>query len=569
MVSNAPSVQAHWAPHLLSPTPRRVGPWRLGLVAAVLLVSALCSTPADGAGPLPLTSGSGNDTEAVVSPDGGRVVFQSDRSGTLDLYQLDLATKEVTSLVTGPGHACFPAFSPDGKWIVYSYAHFTTTAFEGIEHGYNLYVVPAEGGQARRLTSGRHRDYCPRFTPDGRAIWFASDRASRGTRQTNTVNLFSVPLNGGEPQPVTRHTTGGAATVGLSFSPDGRHLVYSLVVGFRGNWVIRLAKTDQLASAYPLTDPMTSFYAPQFSPAADWIAATGFVVGDPGWGIYLIDAKTGRRMRLATGPGNARTPAFAPDGKSLVYENNHTGCYKLYRIDVPSLETAALPVEAGPTSSGAPLSTTSPDVVLHYPLDKKPEAAVVDDGSPAGNDGTIHGTVEFDGGAARFVKPGTYVTIPEARGFDFGAGPFSVRATVTVSEGDELAFIAMGEYPGNRLGWQLYLSADRRAQFNSRDSDLKYCGAASDAPLPLERPVTLVGVRDESGTVRLFVDGALQQRCCPGATWQYGVPVQVRIGSQYDGSRRLTGRLHEVTVWRRALSPDEIRGDSLQRFWAE
>ena len=297
---------------------------------------------------------------------------------------------------------------------------------------------------------------------------------------------------------------------------------------------------------------MTSFYAPQFSPAADWVAATGFVVGDPGWGVYLLDPKTGRRVRLATGPGNSRSPTFAPDGKSLVYENNQTGSYKLYRIDVPPLDRALSSPKTGPAPPDSPPSTTSPEVVLHYAFDRKPDATVVDDCSPTGNDGTLHGPVTFENGAAQFAKEGAYATIPDARGFDFGAGPFSVRATVTVSEGDDLAFIAMGEYPGNRLGWQLYLDADRRVWFNSRDTELLYRGASSDAPCPVGREVTLVGVRDDSGTVRLFVDGALQQRSCPGATCQYGPPVQVRIGSQYDGSRQLTGWIHEVTVWRRA-----------------
>lgn len=88
-------------------------------------------------------------------------------------------------------------------------------------------------------------------------------------------------------------------------------------------------------------------------------------------------------------------------------------------------------------------------------------------------------------------------------------------------------------------------------------------------PLPVGRSVTLVGVRDGLGTVRLFVDGALQQRSSQGAAWEYGPPVQVRIGTQYDGSSPLGGWVDAVTVWRRVLSPDEIRGDSLQRFWAK
>lgn len=76
--------------------------------------------PALGARLVQLTAGPGNDTEAAWSPDGQRIVFQSDRNGTLDLYVLDLATKALTPLVVGPGQAAFPAWSPDGKWIVYS-----------------------------------------------------------------------------------------------------------------------------------------------------------------------------------------------------------------------------------------------------------------------------------------------------------------------------------------------------------------------------------------------------------------------------------------------------------------
>ena len=534
-------------------------------VAALLAAWNVAAT----AGPVALTTGPGNDTEAVFSPDGRRIVFQSDRTGTLDLYQYDVATKEVTPLATVPGHACFPGFSPNGKWIVYSYAHFTSTAFEGIEHGYNLFVIPAAGGKARRLTSGRFRDYCPRFSPDGRTIWFASDRSSGGTRPANVVNLFTVPFDGGEPQAVTQYTTRDAAAVGVSFSPDSRHLVYGLVIGFRGNWVIRLAKTDQITRAFPLTDPMTSFYAPQFSPTAELVAATGFVVGDPGWGVYLIDPKTGRRARLKTGAGNARSPTFSPDGKSLVYENNQTGCYKLYRMDIPPLESVLPSPKTIPTSPDSALSTTSPDVVLHYPFDRKPDSTVVSDHSPAGNAGEIHGPVEFENGAAGFAREGAYVTIPKARGFDFGGGPFSIRATVTVQETDGLAFITMGEYPNNRLGWQLYLDTDRRVRFNSRDTELLYRGAVSDTPLPVGQTVTVVGMRDDLGNARLFVDGVLQQHSCPGATCEYGPPVQVRIGTQYDGKSRLPGWIHEVTVWRRALSSDEIRGDTLQRFWAE
>ena len=533
-------------------------PWafRPAVVWAVAL-AGLAGLPGPGVGGelLQLTSGPGNDTEAAWSPDGKQIVFQSDRQGTLDLYVLDVASKALKPLVEGPGHAAFPAWSPDGKWIVYSYAHFTKTAFEGIEEGYNLFLVPAEGGAPRRLTQGRYRDYAPVFLPDGKTIWFSSDRGAN--EKTNAVSLCAVAVEGGEPKVVLRREGKDHAAVQASFCADGRSFAYGAIAGFRDNWRIRIAHRDTPEDGYTLTSAQGCFYGPRWSPSGTLLACTGFEVGDAGWGVWLLDARSGQRTRLEAGPGNSRSPAWAPDGRRLVWENNRTGAYKLYCTEAPAIPSAAATVTR----------PADQKQVLHYSFAERPGPTVTDL-SPQENAGQVHGAPTWLERGLSFAAAGTWIAIPKAKGFDFGAEPFAVRAVVKPVKNGKLAMIAMGEYEGNRLGWQLYVGEDGRAFFNSRTTDLQYRGARSHQPLPTSRPVTLTGMRDADGRVRLYVDGDLQQTTAADALYCYSAPIQVRIGTQYNGSASFPGWIYDLAVFGRELSPEEARGDALEWFWA-
>ena len=341
------------------------------------------------------------------------------------------------------------------------------------------------------------------------------------------------------------------------FSPDGRRLVCSRLRGFRDNWSVHLATVDDPADTFPLTNPQGSFYSPQWSPDGTTLACTGFEVGDPGWGLCLIDARTARRQRVDCGPGNSRSPAWSPDGRQLVFENNRTGTYKLYRIEVPSFPPLSEPQSTEAKSTGGE--------ILHVSFARKPGETITDQ-SPEGNSIVIHGQPIWSDGGLCF-SPGAFLTIPAAKGFDFGSGAFTIRATVRVPETCRFAMIAMGQYPNNRLGWQLYVTDDRRVWFNSRSTDLVYRGARSDEALPTDRAVTLIGTRDAAGNVRLYVDGRLQQVASRDALFAYGQPEQIRIGSQHDGTAPFPGSILELSVLRGTLAPEEILAESLAHFW--
>ena len=505
---------------------------------------------ADGAMPL-VEHDEGRQTEAAWSPDGRQVVYQAERGGLRTLRVVDLTTGKVRALVDGPGQACHPAWSPDGQWIAYTHAHLTRTVAEGLENGYNILVVPAAGGEPRRLTAAVHRDYTPTFSRDGDYVYFSSTRAAK----EDSVGLWRVPAKGGQPEPVILRDGPDVAFVQADFSPDGRLIACGHIAGFRDNWTLRLIREGDPPEEYPLTDTAYPMYGPRWAPDGKLIACTGYRPGDPGWGVYLVEVSTGRLARLDTGPGNSRSPAWSPDGRELVFENNRSGDYRLYRLRVPAV---TFQDEKPPEPEPA-------EPVVRFSFAQEPAEALADL-SGSGNDGTVVGKPGTADGGWGFGD-GQYVQIREPKRLDFGAGGFSVKATIRLDRpSDELRMLVVGDYPVHHLGWQLYVDKEGYAWFNSRSPTGTYVGARSDRPLDLGRRVTLVGLRHPSGRVELYVDGLRQAQTGAGATMSYPAPTQVRVGTQFNGSIPFAGTVYELEAWRGLMSTGESWRKSLQEF---
>ena len=483
----------------------------------------------------PLTHGPGADTEAACSPDGRLLVFQREREGDADLVVLDLETGQERDLVAGPGDARYPCWSPDGQTVVYSFGHITTTAHQGVPNGYNLFSVPAAGGEPKRLTSGQVRDYTPAFSPDGKELFLATTRGLEG----NDAALQAMILATGELREVLRFGATNMGAVSPAISPDGRTIAFAAMTGLRANWRVMLARRDDPGMRTALTELEMVAYAPRWSPDGTMLACTGYRVGDPGWGVYLVRLPDGALARLDTGPGNARSPAWSPDGRSLVFESNRDGAYRLYR----------LPVGAPPFGPPPPGLAPAPA----HPLVRMDLTEIAADRLPNRAGPNHHAAVSeslpktADGG----VQCGKgFARIEGHPDFAFGRNPFYVEAEIFVeSNPKKLQMIVTGDYPEHRLGWQLYLDPQGCACFNSRDPAGQYVGARMATPLPSGKRVTLTGVRDARGDVSLLLRGEVAADAeASGATMAYGPPNQIRIGSQFHGGDRFQGRIYRVEI---------------------
>ncbi len=443
---------------------------------------------------VPVTAGVGNDTEAVWSPDGRHIAFQTDAAGDLDIAIVELASGKVATLAGGAGHACYPAWTQDGS-LVYAFGHHTGTAVQAAaaqaDYGYGLRLW--RDGATRVLTQGYWRDYTPSVTPDNGAVLYASTRGESG----DGVSLWRVALSpDATAKCLVRTTNDNGGMVQPSLSPDGKLLLWAQLDHFRQNWRLCAACATNPAASVFLTPDIMGAYAPRWSPDGRLVAFTGFREGDPGWGVYLLEPRSGALSCLDTGVGQSRSPAWSPDGRELVFENNRTGAYKLYRMRV----TCRMPM-----TSLQQTAKISQIARTEARLERSGGAAelVAADGK------CLAGTVAQGREAVTFERP---------PGLDFGTNDFFVRATLTVdrsAKGVQMA--ALGRYAEHALGWQLYVDPSQRIWFNARTPQGEFTGARSDAPVVLGRPVNVLGIREGDGGVRLYVDGKLQRQSGAGA----------------------------------------------------
>ena len=165
----------------------------------------------------PVVASMARDWSPQFSPDGNRMAFSSDRSGSFEIWvsRADGSLPvQLTSL--GGGVVESPRWSPDGKRIAFAALVERSAANFTPKINRHVYVVESDGGIPRRLTADRAEEARPSFSQDGRWIYFRSDHS--GAQQ-----IWKISTDGGAaPVQVTR-TRGFEAFE----SPDGRLLYFT------------------------------------------------------------------------------------------------------------------------------------------------------------------------------------------------------------------------------------------------------------------------------------------------------------------------------------------------------
>jgi Tol biopolymer transport system component len=207
----------------------------------------------DGSGASQLTS-MGKSAWPQWSRDGRTIVFSSEAPDGARLYAISATGGQPRRLTSGNAHDCMPVYSVDGRWIYFA---------SNREDGFQLWKMPSAGGDPVRVT--RHGGHAVKESPDGAMLYYTREH-------TASTSLWRVPVNGGEESPVakvvlaeafspaasgvyylTRSEASGRASIefrdaagvastllclpegiaarGLSFSPDNKAVLYSIIQG--------------------------------------------------------------------------------------------------------------------------------------------------------------------------------------------------------------------------------------------------------------------------------------------------------------------------------------------------
>jgi Tol biopolymer transport system component len=164
------------------------------------------------------------DNAPQISPDGRKIVFQSSRSGSFEIWVSERDGSHPIQLTFfGGPQAGSPRWSPDSRQI----------AFDSPTKGNTeIYVISAEGGSPRQLTAGTSDNVRPSWSRDGRSIYF-------GSKRSGDWQVWKIPVDGGSAVQVTRN--GGRETYE---SPDGT-TVYYTKLGVPGIWSVPVSGGEE------------------------------------------------------------------------------------------------------------------------------------------------------------------------------------------------------------------------------------------------------------------------------------------------------------------------------------
>ncbi len=135
-----------------------------------------------------------------------------------DLWKSNIAGGRAVRLTSNEGYESNPHFSPDGSMVAF------TGQYDG---NTDVFVVPATGGEPKRLTWHPGADIVQGWTPDGKVLF----RSQRKAHPTQMSKLYLIGLEGGLPQPTPLPRAAYGA-----FSPDGTHIAYTPITSWDPEW---------------------------------------------------------------------------------------------------------------------------------------------------------------------------------------------------------------------------------------------------------------------------------------------------------------------------------------------
>lgn len=375
-----------------------------------------------------LTTQDSYESTPVWSPDGKQIAFASDRNGNFDVFVMSSAGGPARRLTTHSSNEIPTTFTPDGKYVLFSAVIQDPVSSALFPNGAmsELYKVPAAGGRTEQvlgtpaeelcfapsgnrffyqdkkgfedqwrkhhtssitrdvwqydMQTGKHtnltrregEDRNPVISPDGRTIYFLSERNG------GSFNVYSFPLD--HPQTVKEVTSFKTHPVRfLSISNDG-----TLCYGYDGEiYIQRNGSTPQKVDVQIVRDDSPQIAHLKFSTGATSATVSpdgkqvAFVIRGE---VFVTSVDYATTKQITHTPAREAGVSFAPDNRTLAYASERNGNWQLYLAKITRKEDPNFPNATTITEEVLLPSTTVERAYPQFSPDGK-ELAFIEDRS--------------------------------------------------------------------------------------------------------------------------------------------------------------------------------------------
>lgn len=278
----------------------------------------------EGARPIRLTTNPADDSDPSFSPDGGQIVFRSQR-GEGGIFVIPSLGGEERLIARGH----FPRFSPDGQWIGYS------TGQGGLWSS-SILMVPSSGGSPKRVGADIPVARFTAWSPDSKYILTLGQNAVGDLASTS---LWVVPVGGGSSRRIEISAANRRQIT--RFDWDGRTILFA-----EGStvWGAELSiSSTRLENLRRITSGTTNLREPKGT-TAGFVFSAG-TDADHLWSLPLdlnTGKVTGSMQPLTHGGGSQRQPASSANGKLLAYSQFSAGGAELRIRDTTTQRESVL-----------------------------------------------------------------------------------------------------------------------------------------------------------------------------------------------------------------------------------